>query len=579
VKTGGPLYRAIPCRRPIEAVTTLAMGNDNSLFDKLALRRETRKFSSICWVFLTTLFGTWTNAEAVGLRGLVVDAARTPESLSYYYRLIDFSHDWGINALLFRLTDDQGSAIKFASHPELITHLDAFTPADLHDLAIYGRQQGVELIPEIESFGHTNYVYGSASYAYLMDWDPRYPPPSGSPINRGLIPVDPDTLNLMADLYAEAAAIFPSNFLHGGCDEVGWGGAPESQDALQTRSRTQIWADYVNALNQLARSNGKDFIVWGDHVLRSDPGILALMDTSIVIDDWNYWDADSASFRDFANSALAHGNRVIGSPALIWSRWGPHAGGSQLDNIDAYADAYLSITDPNALGVIVTNWFPSRYLQNSIWDGFAFAAVAINEGSAVAQSDARRRFVERYYGATWSTDWSTIFQNYDQLSPRRDVGCPAYQLPWPWMDDESLRQVIACGDASQSPFGGTLGLLDSVSTLVTQNAQDFASFRLSVRYLDYMFWRNSSIIQERQAGTLQTTTALINEINNRDAQLLDELTADWAGGRPTDSPLLTQPAIDTDAHDQLVFRFRQAAAYSAQRAQDPVAFFNYLQSL
>jgi hypothetical protein len=445
--------------------------------------------------------------------------------------------------------------------------------------AMYGQQQGVQIIPEIESFGHTNYIYGSASYAYLMDWDPLYPPPSGSPINRGLIPVDLNTLNLMADLYAEVATIFPSNFLHGGCDEVGWGGAPESQAALQTRSRTQIWADYVNALNQLARSNGKDFIVWGDHVLRADPGILALMDTSIVIDDWDYWDADLASYTSIANIALAHGNRVIGSPALIWSRWGPHAGASQLDNIDAYADAYLNLSDPNALGVIVTNWFPTRYLQNSIWDGFAFAAVAMNEGSAVAQSAARQRFVERYYGATWNADWNTIFQNYDQFAPRRCVACPAYQLPWPWLDDESLRQVIACNDTSTSPFGGTLGLLDSVSSSVTQNGQDFASFRLSVKYLDYMFWRNSSIINERQNGTLDTTTALINDIKNKDAQLLNELMADWAEGRPTDSPLLVQPAIDTDFQDQLVFRFSQATVYSAQRAQDPAAFFNYLQSL
>jgi hypothetical protein len=114
---------------------------------------------------------------------------------------------------------------------------------------------------------------------------------------------------------------------------------------------------------------------------------------------------------------------------------------------------------------------------------------------------------------------------------------------------------------------------------VTQNGQDFTAFRLSVRYLDYMFWRNSSIINEKQSGTLDTTTALINDIMNKDAQLLNELMANWAEGRPTDSPLLTQPAIDAEVPDQLVFRFSQAAAYSAQRAQDPAAFFDYLQSL
>src|SRR5512135_1315315 len=61
-------------------------------------------------------------AELARLRGLVVDAARVPEKPEYYRRLIDFSREWEMNALLLRLTDDQGSALRFRSHPELITH-------------------------------------------------------------------------------------------------------------------------------------------------------------------------------------------------------------------------------------------------------------------------------------------------------------------------------------------------------------------------------------------------------------------------------------------------------------------------
>src|ERR1035441_10758379 len=89
------------------------------------------------------------------------------------------------------------------------------------------------------------------------------------------------------------------------------------------------------------------------------------------------------------------GNRGIGAPGLINYKWGPRAGTEQLRNIDAYADAYLERVDPSSLGVILTNWVPSRYVQNSIWDGFAYAAVAFNEGTATAQSAAFRRFVER----------------------------------------------------------------------------------------------------------------------------------------------------------------------------------------
>src|SRR3954452_23925907 len=61
------------------------------------------------------------------MRGLMVDAARVPESMDYYRRVIEFCAEWELNTLQFRLADDQGSALRFASVPDLITHKDAFT--------------------------------------------------------------------------------------------------------------------------------------------------------------------------------------------------------------------------------------------------------------------------------------------------------------------------------------------------------------------------------------------------------------------------------------------------------------------
>ena len=123
---------------------------------------------------------------ATRLRGLMVDAARLPEPVSYYRRLIDFCHEWQVNALLVRLTDDQGAALRFQSHPELVTHRHALTLDEARDLAAYGEQRGVTLIPEIESFGHTRYITGVARYEHLEDRDPAAP--SGF---TGLSPVAP----------------------------------------------------------------------------------------------------------------------------------------------------------------------------------------------------------------------------------------------------------------------------------------------------------------------------------------------------------------------------------------------------
>jgi len=169
------------------------------------------------------------------MRGVMVDAARVPEDIAYYRRVIDFCSDWELNTLQFRLTDDQGSALRFSSVPHLIEHRHAFMPDQLHKLVEYGTARGVDLLPEVEAFGHTGYITRSPVYAHLLDRDPQ-----GSAEFTGIIPVHPESPELFERLFREIATIFPSKYLHGGCDEVNWGGSALSRQALQTQSRADI---------------------------------------------------------------------------------------------------------------------------------------------------------------------------------------------------------------------------------------------------------------------------------------------------------------------------------------------------
>jgi len=138
----------------------------------------------------------------LSLRGLMLDAARLVESLDYYRRFLDFCAGWRINAVIFRLTDDQGCAMRFRSHPELITHPNALTPANVGELARYAAERGVELIPEVQSFGHSHYITQTPEHADLDDQGT-----DGPSWANGLIPLHPKTLRILGDLYTEAAAL------------------------------------------------------------------------------------------------------------------------------------------------------------------------------------------------------------------------------------------------------------------------------------------------------------------------------------------------------------------------------------
>jgi hypothetical protein len=513
------------------------------------------------------------------IRGVMVDAARVPESLDYYRRVIEFCSDWELNTLQFRLADDQGSALRFSSVANLVTHADAFTPDQLRGLAEYGKAHGVDLIPELESFGHTGYITRSPAYAHLLDREPQ-----GATEFTGMIPVHPETTELFKKLFREVAAIFPSRYLHGGCDEVNWGGSALSRKALQTKTRPQIWAEYLNALNQLAETLGKQFIVWGDFVVHKEPGILGQLNKSILIMDWNYWDTDAVQFRDALASIRASGLRGIGAPGLISYRWGPRAGNKSLRNIDAFADAYLAVGDASSLGVILTNWVPSRYIQNSIWDGFAYAAVAFKDGVAAAQTSGHRRFVERHYGAQWNELWSEAFQLLYDAAPA--YGEPdtlssfGLRLPIPFSDEEHLTALLKGRAPGSNPFTRLRSLLVLLEPSVLNNFPDFRALALSVEYLEAIFWRQSVVFEQTAGKPIDQESAhvLIQNIADRDRNLLKALSEDWDRGRSPHSAAKVAPLFGVSPKDQLLFQWQQAADFSTSLALHPDRFYLLLKA-
>jgi hypothetical protein len=512
------------------------------------------------------------------LRGLMVDAARLPESLEYYRRVIEFCEDWGLNAIHFRLADDQGSVLRFTSVPGLLTHKNAFTPDQLKSLAEYAHRHGVDLIPELESFGHTGYITRTTAYAHLEDRQED----GVARFATGVIPVSPETLPLFERLYREVTAIFPSIYLHGGCDEVNWGGSTLSRNALKSKSRAQIWAEYLNSLNKISQSLGKQFIVWGDFVLHTEPEILGQLDKSIVIMDWNYSESNASKLHETFLKVQANGSRAIGAPALIHYRWGARAGEKQLQNIDAYTDAYLEIGGANSLGIILTNWAPSRYIQNSIWDGFAYAAVAFNEGTTAAKASAFRRFVEKHYRASWNETWSDVFKTIYDAAPRFGEN-PAsswtgLRLSVPWGNDDELVSLLKNGRPQSNPFPRLQSLLVQLEPAVMKNLSDFRAFELCVEYLEKMFWREEIVIGHVADNPLrrETTDLLIRGIAERDQALAEALTRDWDHGRFPDSPAKREAIFDLLPKDQLLFRWQLAADYSSYLADHPDRFYRLM---
>jgi hypothetical protein len=229
-----------------------------------------------------------------------------------------------------------------------------------------------------------------------------------------------------------------------------------------------------------------------------------------------------------------------------------------LANLDAFADVFRTGGAEASLGVITTNWLSSRYLRDAVWDGLAYAAVAMNEGGAVARATAFRRFVERHYGAEWNEAWAGVFTTLYAAAPTRQGDAPVRMLV-PWASAEELEQTIAAAPLPPQPFAGLLDALDRLQPAVRRNPADFAAFRLTVAYLAHLYWRQATV-GGLSGDALQ---AVLAEVAWRDAALADQLTADWRATHVGD-PLAGYAQLATwgfGPEDWLHGRFLAAARF------------------
>jgi hypothetical protein len=236
------------------------------------------------------------------------------------------------------------------------------------------------------------------------------------------------------------------------------------------------------------------------------------------------------------------------------------------------------------LGVIVTNWIPSRYIQDSIWDSFAYASVALNQGTAAAQTSGFRRFVEKHYQSNWNEHWKEVFDTLYSAAPYWPEGetdsWQGLKLPVPWSNDAELSAVLKAGAPSPNPFTRLSSLLALLEPSVLTHLSDFQAFALCIQYLERMFWRENAVIELAAQRPLDRAraTLLIQAIAARDQALAEALVNDWDAGRFADAPAASRPVFGLRPKDQMLFQWKQAASYSASLAQNPDRFRALLQS-
>ncbi|MFO7840808.1 MAG: family 20 glycosylhydrolase [Fidelibacterota bacterium] len=337
------------------------------------------------------------------VNGIMIDCARLLEQHDYYYRLVDFMADWDMNTLVLHFSDDHGLSVRLPGFEKLARDR-AFTPEEIRELISYAAEKGIDVIPELEVFGHTRYITDHPDYRhlYIGEWSEEL---SFNAID----PLHPGTIMLMHGMISAVADLFPSNFLHIGCDEVNL--APLNlEDGTE---EAQVWTEYVNTMIDIVHEQGKTPVIWNDH-LNKNENIARMLRKDVVLMEWNYdpeyRPVNLENLRD-----LGYEN-IIMAPSLTCYRLRVLPSRPALMNTEAHAAAVRS---GEAIGLVNTIWLPMRYLQDAMWYGIAYSAYLVNSGEPMDTAAFHRKFAKKVFGKRLSPGLNDYLKKWPQLHLHR----------------------------------------------------------------------------------------------------------------------------------------------------------------
>ena len=195
-------------------------------------------------------------------RGLSLDVARTFFTVEEIRRVVDLLELYKLNVLHLHLTDDQAWRLAFgqpAAGGPSARYQPAASPEpgaafyrdeDLTELVGYAADRFVTIVPEVDTPGHASALLGLRPDLKSGRNEVEYEFLPGH--RRRAVWLDPElpaTFELMEQVLAGVAAIFPGPYLHIGADEPR--GMPDED-----------YVSYVRRVRRLVRILGKQPLGW-----------------------------------------------------------------------------------------------------------------------------------------------------------------------------------------------------------------------------------------------------------------------------------------------------------------------------
>ncbi len=239
-------------------------------------------------------------------RGAMLDVARHFFTKQQVKDFIDNMVRYKLNVMHFHLTDDQGWRLQIKSLPKLTevgawrpertgkwgntakpsptepkTYGGFYTHDDIRELLKYAADRYVQILPEIESPGHS--LAAVASYPELScTTDSTYYVTVGDKIinwhskgftallDNTMCPANEKVYEFLDKVFTEVAELFPFAYIHMGGDETPkdfWRNNPQIKQLMQReklKDMGEVQSYFVKRVEKILKSKGKKLIGWDE---------------------------------------------------------------------------------------------------------------------------------------------------------------------------------------------------------------------------------------------------------------------------------------------------------------------------
>jgi hexosaminidase len=458
-------------------------------------------------------------------RGVMLDISRdkvpTLETLFY---LIDCFAAWKFNELQLYIEH----TFAYEGHDKVWQNANPLTKADIHELDSYCHEHFIELVPNLNCFGHMSRWLTHESYRPLAEQPKGGETDFGYRVEpQGLCPTDPRSILLAKDLIHQMVSCFRSRQVNVGCDETIDLGYGRSKEAVEKRGRGRVYLEYLKEIYGICTSENRIMQFWADILLKY-PDLIPEIPPDCIALNWGY-----EAIHPYAKETKCL--RESGTPFYVCpgtSSW--NSIGGRTENMRENIQSAARHGKQNgAMGFMITDWGDNGHWQPlvSSFPGFVLgASKAWNESHDGSLADLLDTHVFHAIG------WGKLLLKIGDLDQPLDIYIHNKSALFAILQ-EGRKFVQHCEKLTNENLGIVLGNAASLQTVMGTLSKTSSTDKVLAEETE---WVIKMLIHSCLQGQMLLEDQNLSELQNQARMLKDQHQYLWQLRNRTGGYLLSR---------------------------------------